>query len=230
MPHRSGPHLARVRADSYLARMMPADVRLCGEPVPQPGHICAFFDSEAEKYSTLVPYFIEAIAAGDRVINVVERGVFDHHVDCLRERHVPVERATQSDSLRLGKVEDVYHRNGVLDLDAVLDMLRLALTDAAVEGRHVRTCGEMTWVTREEGVLPRVLEYEAMVNTIVTDSCTMMCVYDKATLPASTIADIIATHSYTVVNNRLRRNPNYVQPADYLAMLRSRRPSSEAGT
>lgn len=210
--------------------MTPADVRLCGEPVPQPGHICAFFDSEAEKYSTLAPYFIDAIAAGDRVINVVERGTFDHHVDRLRDHDVPVTRAAQSDSLRLGKVEDVYHRNGVLDLDAVLDMLRLALTDAAVEGRSVRTCGEMTWVSRDQDVLPRVLEYEAMVNTIVTEHCTMMCVYDKATLPATTIADIIATHSYTVINNRLRRNPNYVQPSDYLAMLRARHPSAEPGS
>ena len=50
----------------------------------------------------------------------------------------------------------------------------------------------------------------------------MMCVYDKAALPASTIADIIATHSYTIVNGRLRRNPNYVNPTEYLAMLRAR--------
>jgi hypothetical protein len=47
-------------------------IHLCGETLPHPGHVCAFFDSREQKYETLIPFLNDAISAGDEVINIVD--------------------------------------------------------------------------------------------------------------------------------------------------------------
>jgi len=50
----------------------PRTVTLCGRSLPEPGHICAFFDSRAEDDDILSPYFRERIAIDEEVINIVD--------------------------------------------------------------------------------------------------------------------------------------------------------------
>ena len=198
-------------------------IRLCGEEIREPGHICAFFDSREEKYGTLAPYFKDSIGRGDCLINIVDADVLDTHLMALAAERVPVQHALRTDRLRVMTSEDTYIRNGELDLEGVLEMLRVALETAKGEGRCVRTCGEMNWIARTPSAGARAMEYEARVNQFVpTFDCTLLCVYDVATTPAAMVSDILATHPFAVVKGRLRANPYFVQPDEYLEMLRAR--------
>ena len=193
---------------------------LCGVEVPKTAHICAFFDSRTEKYDVLATYFGDAIRAGDRVINVVEARNRDDHVHGLTEAGFDIEAAIDSGQLRLSTCERTYYREGRLELDAVLEMLREALDTARSEGHSVRTAGDMNWVARDPSMRRRAMEYEARVNELVpTHDCTMLCVYDLAHTPASMITDILATHPYAIIQGRLRENPWAVAPDVYVDML-----------
>ena len=67
------------------------------------------------------------------------------------------------------------------------------------------------------------MAYEARVNYLLPDfSCTLVCAYDLALTPAALVSDILATHPAAIVKGRLRPNPFYVQPDEYLEMLRAR--------
>lgn len=194
-----------------------------GESVPHSGHVCAFFQTPEEKYRTLAPFFSDAIAAGDRILNVVDGDRVDAHLESLRAAQVPVDAAIRTDRLRVQATEDTYLRGGTLDLEGMLDMVRGAIASAEREGRTVRTCGEMSWLGRHQHVIPKALEYEARVNELLDgNDCTLLCVYDTPSTPSSIISDILATHEYALINGRLRRNPYYVSPEEYLAMLRAR--------
>ena len=46
--------------------------RLCGRRLDSSAHICAFFDSEDEHYSAILPYFAEGLLHGEQVINIYE--------------------------------------------------------------------------------------------------------------------------------------------------------------
>jgi hypothetical protein len=198
-------------------------LRLCGEVVPERGHICAFFDSDEEKYATLAPFFTGALEAGDRVVNVVEQSARAPHLTALRDRGVPVDHALASGRLTVDSAEDMYMRDGELQLDAVLDMVRDAIADASREHSCIRTCGEMNWIGRSPETLRQALEYEAKVNYLLPGgACTLLCVYRTADLPSGVVSDILATHEYAIINGRLRRNPYFVTPDDFLAMLHSR--------
>lgn len=198
-------------------------VRLCGQEVPSSGHICAFFDSRAEKYDILGTYFNDAISGGDRVVNIVDAAARDAHLDALRDAHVPVTMAMHSDQLRVMTTEDTYLRDGELSLAAVLDMLRDTLRTAQDERRCVRTCGDMSWIGRTPTASVQAMEYEARVNDLLpTTDCTLLCVYDRSAIPAFLVSDILSTHPYSVIKGKLRANPYYVAPDEYLSMLRGR--------
>src|ERR687895_1090179 len=54
-------------------------IRLCGQEIDQPGHICAFFSSRDEEYETLIPYLKDGVDAGEQVLNVLDEARLDDH-------------------------------------------------------------------------------------------------------------------------------------------------------
>lgn len=199
-------------------------ITLCGEQLTEPGHICAFFDSREEKYRTLAPFFADAIAAGDHVINVVDEAHVDTHASLLADAGVPLDAARARGSFQLLTAEQTYLRGGAKGLDSMIGMLAEVLESDRRQGRCTRTCGEMNWVTRTGIAADRVLEYEAKVNGFLpSHACTLMCVYDLAHTPASMVSDLLAMHGHAIVKGRLRPNPYRVNPFEYLDMIRARR-------
>jgi hypothetical protein len=193
---------------------------LCGEEVPAAGHICAFFNSTKEKYDTLAPFIMDAIQAGDTVIDVMEEKSRAEHVDALKQQGIDIHSESQTGRFRLATCEQTYQRSGKFDLDAVLEMLSETLQEARGEGRSVRTCGEMNWISANQSVTRRAMEYEARVNEFVPNfECTLLCVYDLASTPSRLMSDILATHPFAVINGRLRANPYAVDPAELMKML-----------
>ena len=198
-------------------------IHLCGETLPHAGHVCAFFDSREQKYETLIPFLQDAISAGDSVINIVDEGDKPAHVDTLQREGVPLARAMAKGTLRLFTSEQTYLQPGQDTLPRLLDFLRQELEKAKDEGRCLRTWGEMNWMEREEVPIAAVLEYEARVNELFPNfECTLLCIYDLARISAVRMADILTTHPSAIINGRLRRNPHYVEPHEYLQMLRAR--------
>lgn len=199
-------------------------MHLCGEEVTHAGHICAFFDSRTEKYDVLAPYLSEGIKHGDHVINVVDAAEKEAHLRALAQADVPVSDAIARGQYRLLTAEETYLRDGAVELDGMLDMLREALQAAEREGARVRTCGEMNWVGRSRMPVDEVMAYEARVNDFVPAfQCALVCVYDVAQLRPGMVADLLATHPSAIINGRLRANPYFVEPAEFLTMLRRRR-------
>jgi hypothetical protein len=211
------------RVDSSVPAEAPHPIHLCGEEISHAGHICAFFDSSAEKYRILAPYFAEGIADGDRIINVVDAGAREEHLRTLRRADVPVAESIDSGQFELLTAEETYLKAGAASLDGMLDLLQEALKTAQRDGVLVRTCGEMNWVGRSNMPTEVVMAYEARVNDFVpTFQCTLLCVYDLAQMRSGMVADILATHPTAVINGQLRPNPYFVEPAAFLQMLRQR--------
>lgn len=201
----------------------PHPIHLCGEEVPHAGHICAFFDSRSQKYSVLAPYFAEGIAEGDRIINVVDAKEREQHIRALTNAKVPLNDAIDRGQFKLLTAEETYLKEGAVNLDGMLDMLREALETAEREGIAVRTCGEMNWIGRSDMPTDEVMSYEARVNDFVPNfQCTLVCVYDVARLRPGMVADLLATHPTSIIDGKLRSNPLYVEPEAFLEKLRQR--------
>lgn len=211
------------------SRPEPRPVHLCGEPLPQPGHVCAFFDSASQKYDTLLPFIKEAIDVGDDVFTIVDADAYAGHVAKLSGAAIPVGDATDRGQLTISTAEETYLSAESDSLARLIEFLERRLQDAKRDGRCVRTWGEMNWIARSDLPINEILEYEARVNDLLPDhQCSLVCVYDTARIPSAIMSDILATHPYAIVKGRLRKNPFYVPPVEYLSMLKDRNDSASA--
>ncbi len=196
--------------------MTPQSIRLCGQEVDQPGHICAFFTSRDEEYETLIPYLKDGVDAGEQVLNVLDEDRLHDHRDRLEAAGVP----TGDGGVLVASTEETYLAGGYFDMDRMVGFVRDHLVRAATEGRRVRTAGWMDWLCREVSGSERAMEYEARMNLLVpTFDCTFMCVYDLPKLRGTTVVDIMATHPYVVLSGRIRQNEFYIPPEVYLSEL-----------
>jgi hypothetical protein len=202
----------------------PRSIRLCGQEIDQPGHICAFFNSREEEYGTLIPYLKDGVDAGEQVVNVLDETRLRDHRARLEAAGVPMDDGR----LQLSTSEDTYLADGHFDMARMVGFVRDHLVHAAAEGRAVRTAGWMDWMERDAPGTERAMEYEARMNLLVpTFDCTFMCIYDLTKLRGETVVDIMATHPYVVLRGCIRQNPFYVPPDVYLRELLAGKKSPE---
>jgi hypothetical protein len=191
-------------------------IRLCGQDVEQPGHICAFFTSRDEEYETLVPYLREGVDGGESVLNVLDASRLQDHRERLESAGIPVD----GDGVAIASAETTYLADGRFDMPRMVSFVADRLAAAHAEGRRVRTAGWMDWISRETPGMDRIMEYEARMNLLVPDfDCTFMCVYDLSALSGETVVDIMATHPYVILKGQIRKNPFFIPPDIYLRDL-----------
>jgi hypothetical protein len=197
--------------------MAERSMTICGETVSGSAHICAFFDSRSEEHDVVIPYYREGLDRGERVVGIVDDGRRDAHLRGLRAGGVQVDAALQSGQLDVLSPGQTYLKHGSFDPDETFAMVLDMLSSARNEGRTVRTCGSMDSLSRRSVPSDKVLEYESRVNVLTRDyDCTLMCVYDLSQINGRLMADIISTHPYVIMNQRLRTNAHYIEPEVYI--------------
>jgi hypothetical protein len=200
-------------------------VRLCGEDVHRPGHICAFFDSRDDEYEVLLPYLRQGVDAGEDVLNVLDGSRLPEHGRRLRDAGMNPDLGQVS----VAASEHTYLVDGRFDIDRMAKFVEDTVAAAKRKGRRVRTAGWMNWLQDGAPGSERAVEYEARMNLLVPKyDCTFMCVYDLAQLGGRAVVDLIATHQWVILNGRIRRNEKYIPPEIHLEKLlsshRTRRP------
>jgi hypothetical protein len=198
-------------------------VRLCGQDVHRPGHICAFFDSRDSEYEVLLPYFKEGVDLGEDVLNVLDTDRLDDH----RARLRGVGIRPEAGEVVVAAAEETYLTDGVFDMERMAGFVEDTVANAKANGRRVRTAGWMGWLQDGAPGTDRAMEYEARMNLLVPKyDCTFMCVYDLAQLGGPAIIDIMATHPWMILNGQIRQNSRYVPPEIYLEqVLSGKRPA-----
>lgn len=192
-------------------------VTLCGCELDEPGHICAFFDSKAEQYAILAPYYKEGIDQGERVITIVDEAEVGDHRARMEAHGISVQEALSNGSLRVYASEDTYTSGGGFTAERMYDLLQNALATARRGGWRVRTSGVMDWAYRGHAGTEELMEYEARVNVLLPIyDCTLLCVYDLDRLNARTMMDILATHPFVIHRRQILKNPYYRPPVELL--------------
>jgi hypothetical protein len=104
------------------------------QPIPFGGtmlrehrHVCAFFNSAAEEYATLMPFVCDGINCGHRAYHVLPDHHKHDHFQRLRNAGINVEKVMKSRQLEIAVPEDTYLRTGRFNKDAMLVLIQQAL-------------------------------------------------------------------------------------------------------
>lgn len=206
-------------------------IRFAGSELRHMRHVCAFFNSDDERYRVLLPFIKDGFECGDKEIHVVSPAQHEAHVHRLAAADIDVAGAQESGQLELLSSVDAYLRDGRFDQDRMLEVFKRMADGASGPGHVRRFVCQMEWAAAEgRAYSDDLIEFEARVNDVWnSNDDAVICVYDLAKFSGETVVDIMRTHPMIIIGGLLQENPFYVPPPEFLAELRARRARSATG-
>lgn len=185
----------------------------------KPGdHLCCLFKTEEEHRALLTPFLRQGLERGEKVIYIVDAHTVEVVLDYLRKDGLRVEPYLASGQLDILTFDDVYIREGILDPDRTIALIRAETERALAEGyTALRITDEVTWALREMPSSERLIEYEAKLNEFFPGSkCLAICQYDRRRFDPTMLLNILATHPIVVIGTEVYDNFFYIPPKEFL--------------
>jgi hypothetical protein len=208
------------------------NMKIAAPPIPFAGsqlnevrHVCAFFNSDDERYRVLLPFIKDGFEHGDKAIHVVSPDQHCHHLQRLAAVGIDPQVVQHNGQLDLRTTTETYLRDGRFDQDRMLEVFEQLASSTVREGfRRSRIVCHMEWAADDPAHVDNLVEFEARVNDVwCRHDDAVVCVYDLAKFGGATVVDIIRTHPMIIIGGILQQNPFFVPPGQFLRELRDRR-------
>ncbi len=188
------------------------------ETVPLGTHMCLIYTDDDERMS-LIAKFLEAGLAANELV-----GYFADDLPPAETKKVLLSRMSKNMSAERGsrldvrKATDVYCPRGQFEPEEMLAGLRNLCVRAKKEGyASMRASGEMSWALRGIPGSDRLVEYEALINEVIsTHPFTPICQYNANLFDGMTLFNILRVHPMMIVRGRVVHNPYYEKPREFL--------------
>ncbi len=200
-------------------------IKIAGSQLCESRHVCAFFNSEDEKYRVLLPFIKDGFDCGDKAVHVVNPDQHRDHLQRLTAAGIDPAAARQSGQLELRTNTEAYLRDGRFDQDRMLQVFEQLVTESA-KGKFPlsRIVCHMEWAAEGRRYVDDLIEFESRVNDVWRrHDDTVICTYDLAKFGGETVIDIMRTHPMVIIGGILQQNPFFVPPEVFLHEFRDRR-------
>jgi hypothetical protein len=199
-------------------------IQLAGMQLNGSRHACAFFHNFNEAYKTLIPFIVDGLQSGDRVVLIIEPRNQDDGRRRLRDAGVAVEAAEERGQLEITSWNSAYLRDGKFDIGRMLELIERTLTSGREKGYALtRLVATMDWVRDDDVAEYDIVAYEARLNEVLAKyDDVVVCIYDLARFGGEVVIDVMRTHSLVIVNGLLQSNPFFVTPQEMLRELEER--------
>ena len=184
----------------------PPGVRLGDANLGRHRHVCGLFEGAKEAADVLVPFVVDGLQAGDRVVHIVEDK--EAYLDRLA-RWTDVDAAVESGQLDVRVWDDAYLSSGSFDSSRMLALLRRLIREGHGLGYSaMRLIGDMEWAKDGVPGVDELVDYENGVNALVArPAISIVCAYDVRRHSASRITQILSAHQGALVGRELQPTP-----------------------
>jgi hypothetical protein len=202
-----------------------APINFAGAQLDEHRHVCAFFNSNDEKYRVLLPFIKDGFDRGDKAVHVVNPDERHDHLRRLAAVGIDPAAAEVSGQFELRTNTEAYLRDGRFDKDQMLNAFEQMVTDSAKGKFPVsRIICHMDWAAEDRKHIDDLVEFESRVNAVWDrHDDTVICVYDLAKFGGATVMDMMRTHPMIIIGGILHQNPFFVPPEEFLRERRARR-------
>ena len=200
-------------------------IPFAGSELGEARHVCAFFNSDDEKYRVLLPFIKDGFNCGDKAVHVVGPDQRHDHLRRLAAFGIDPRAAERSGQFELRTSTETYLRDGHFDQDRMLEVFEQLASGTAKDGfRLSRIVCHMDWAAQGGSNVDNLVEFEARVNHVWRrHDDAVICVYDLAKFGGDTVVDIMRTHPMIIIGGILQQNPFFLPPEEFLRQLNERR-------
>lgn len=195
------------------------------ERFPAGTHMCYIFNDDTERLELISKFVESGVRANESVWYFTDLLTPGEMRDRLRTSGAELPPATDDRRLAISPAVTTYCPEGRFEPAQMLQRLRHMYSSSVAEGyAGARATGEMTWALRGLPGSERLIEYEALINTVVREHpTTAICQYDARRFDGGTLFDVLSVHPMMVIRGQVVRNPYYIEPDRFLAKHLSHR-------
>jgi signal transduction histidine kinase len=182
----------------------------------KPGqHLCLLYDSPADTWDTIVPYFRDGLARGEQCLFVGDADSTRESTLALAGAGIDIDRETHRGALGISTACESGILGGDFQPRAELGHLESAVARALSQGfPGVRFSGEAPHALYGSRYEERdVVEFETLLNdTIVRYGLVGICRYDLRRWPPALIRQVLRVHPLAVIGPLVCPNVFYEPP------------------
>jgi hypothetical protein len=190
------------------------------EQLPESGHICLIYDSEAQRQKIVSEYLAAGLWQGEMVRYAADVTPPEQVRAWLLELGIELQ---EGGPFTVFKAESFYCPNGRFDPQEMIAGMLPRFEQVQQAGYSgIRSSGEMSWTLRGIPGSERWLEYEALLNTVGgTFPHTGMCQYDARLFDGAALFQVLQVHPYMIAHGQIVRNPFFIRPEEFLKKIAS---------
>src|SRR5260370_5228440 len=144
-----------------------APISLAGSQLDEVRHVCAFFNSDDEKYRVLLAYVKDGFECGDKAVHIVNPAQHHDHLQRLATAGIDAVAAQQSGQFELRTNTETYLRDGHFDQDRMLEVFEQLASGNATGGFPLsRIVCHMEWAADGPSHVDDLVELRSRVNHV----------------------------------------------------------------
>lgn len=184
---------------------------------PEGIHMCLIYDQDDDRQKIVSEYMAAGLRQGEQVRYLADTTAPGIVHSWLLEAGVELSEAGENPPLKILSAESAYCPNGHFDPRELIPTLLPRYEMAKKAGYNgQRSCGEMTWALKGIPGSDRLLEYEALLNSIVANfPHSGMCQYDARRFDGATLFKVLKLHPWMIVRGKIVQNPYHVSSEEF---------------
>lgn len=187
-------------------------------PAEASRHKCLIYDGHpSEQLPVIIPLLINGLRENRRCLYLGNPEMVEMVDSTLAAKGVDIVRETQRGALIFSS-DRSHLKGGRFDPHAMVAMLRNLIDDAVRDGfQGLCATGDMRWELGNEKNFERLLEYEALLETVFREKPLQgICQYHRDTVPAHAVWDALLTHQSVIIGDALNRDNLFYIPPELL--------------
>lgn len=183
--------------------------------IPIGSHIAFIASDDEIILNTITEYFKKGVEENENGIFFVDTKSPEIFSEEFTKRGL---NSSSQQSLIIKKAEEAYYPHGKFSADEMRDRIREAVHHSISQGfKSVRAAGEMSWALRILNDSNELMVYEASLTEFFKKLPVRgICIYDTNKFNGSTIFDVLKTHPFIIINDRIHKNPYFTPASDFL--------------
>jgi hypothetical protein len=188
---------------------------------PAGTHMCLIYNDEAERRKIITKFLEGGLKTGEKVAYFVDEISPGDVYAWLEEMDVNIPEKDLDAAFTAAEAQKTYCPDGTFIPDRMLTTLREFYDQSMDQGYpYCRVSGEMGWALKNLPGSDRLMEYESLVNLVVTTHpVTAVCQYDANRFDGATILKCLEVHPYMIVHGQVVHNPYYITPEEFFGSL-----------